>query len=68
MKKLLFGLFTVLLFSCTNTTEDANSITINYHVIMIEECQYIVRKAPSGDYGWIMSHKGNCNNPIHKCK
>ena len=39
----------------------------DYEVLVIERCQYILyqeREGVSMAYGY-MSHKGNCNNPIH---
>ena len=34
-------------------------------IVEIDNCQYIF-----GDWGYatILTHKGNCNNPIHKLK
>ncbi len=35
---------------------------INYQTIVIEGCEYLYFPAGNGS---VMSHKGNCNNPIH---
>ena len=37
---------------------------------VIDGCQYIELSSYNGNGGWIKSltHKGNCNNPIHKPK
>lgn len=45
------------LFSCNN--EKANS---EIEIREIEGCEYIVSKNGVGD---VLSHKGNCKNPIH---
>jgi len=39
----------------------------DYEVLLIDRCQYILYQESEGvnlAYGF-MSHKGNCNNPIH---
>ncbi|MEP5613863.1 MAG: hypothetical protein ABJP45_16550 [Cyclobacteriaceae bacterium] len=38
-----------------------------FETIVIEECEYIiVKKSPRSNQGFgLMSHKGNCKNPIH---
>ena len=35
----------------------------NYETVVIEGCQYIY--IPNGQAA-VMSHKGNCNNPVHQ--
>ena len=47
-----------------NISQDQIEMTI------IDECQYIIYKENKGTnlgYGF-MSHKGNCNNPVHSDK
>ena len=34
-----------------------------YIMVSIEDCEYI--KTPN-TYGYALTHKGNCNNPIHR--
>jgi len=46
------------LFSCNNG-KGKKSIDVQ----IIDGCEYIVSR---NSYGNIVSHKGNCNNPIHK--
>ena len=29
-------------------------------VIEVDSCEYIVGHVPSGDFGWVMTHKENC--------
>jgi hypothetical protein len=33
---------------------------MDFKIITVDSCEYIMSKAPTGDYGWVMSHKGNC--------
>lgn len=35
------------------------------HVVRIDGCQYIEQGWP-GTRGYILTHKGDCDNPIHK--
>lgn len=28
--------------------------------IVIDSCEYLVCKSPKEDFGWVMTHKGNC--------
>jgi hypothetical protein len=46
------------LFSCNN-----GKGKISTDVQVIDGCEYIVSR---NSYGNVVSHKGNCNNPIHK--
>ena len=52
-----YALLSAFIVSC-NTARTSNE---NQN---IEGCQYIVTK---NSYGNGLTHKGNCNNPIHKC-
>lgn len=36
---------------------------VKYEVVMIDNCQYIV--TGTSGYGFSITHKGNCNNPMH---
>ncbi len=74
-KRRILGLFllipmliALLLGGCADNKKAAINIKDNYSTFEIESCQYLLSKSPQGDYGWVMSHKGNCNNPIHNCK
>lgn len=46
------------LFSCNN-----GKGKISTDVRIIDGCEYIVSR---NSYGNVVSHKGNCSNPIHK--
>ena len=65
MKKLLLLIIPLILLGCGSPKERAERVANNYFVITIDSCEYIIAKAPLGDYGWLLSHKGNCKNPIH---
>lgn len=74
MKKLTFFVCILFIIGCIST--DSNGIvhsSSNYykhvqagHVIIdIEECEYIYFHH-AGNYGeGVLTHKGNCKNPIH---
>ena len=57
-KVFLILLVMCCLFSCNNEKGKISS-----HVQIIDGCEYIVSR---NSYGNVVSHKGNCNNPIHK--
>jgi len=61
-KKPLLFISTLLAFvflsSCESDTERINNM--DWNVTIVDSCEYVIAKAPSGDYGWVMSHKGNC--------
>ena len=65
MKNILLILSVLFLASCKSTEERVSDM--NFKTITVHDCEYILAKAPQGDFGWVMSHKGNCSNPIHKC-
>ena len=57
MKKLILVLFvSIIAFSC-------NTAHVSEEVQIIDGCEYIVSR---NSYGNVVSHKGDCNNPIHK--
>lgn len=75
MKKLLIILLLPLCFGCATPTHEmeANkadiilttengSEWISVHEVTIEGCQYFYS---AGNRQGALSHKGNCNNPIH---
>ena len=43
-----------------------NPININFQVIKMDGCEYVYYGMGT-NYG-LFTHKGNCNNPIHKVK
>ena len=55
----------------SQTSEGIDSFRQNdYEIVLIEGCQYIIyiaKKSTTQEYGY-MSHKGNCNNPMHYYK
>lgn len=70
---IIAGILLMILFatsSCdTETTMPLNKTSEKIAGSSIYEatydgCQYIIEAAGSSTWG---SHKGNCNNPIHKC-
>lgn len=82
MKKVMFALLVIVtLVSCGKSKDDIayeKSITriiasngIEYKVIKIGDCEYIggCGKSPDGFVTpFILTHKGDCSNPIHKSK
>lgn len=66
MKSLLLIAFSCFLFvSCSDTQADAQRKvdSFNYNTVTLEGCDYYF--IPNTD-GSIITHKGNCRNPIHK--
>lgn len=64
MKKYLI-LISFLMFSCENISlkdAQADYLSKDYTVREIEGCEYIFCGANNQT---VMSHKGNCRNPIH---
>jgi len=71
MKKLLIATLLIgMMCSCTESNVKSNQteyVIINTYkplkIVVIDSCQYLL-----GDYGsaTVLTHKGNCNNPIHK--
>lgn len=69
MKLLTTILLCIILISCEtkNTTVNHTDITIsgrNLKIYTIDKCEYIGNVY--GGQGDFLTHKGNCNNPIHK--
>jgi tRNA A37 threonylcarbamoyladenosine dehydratase len=55
--------FFILLVMCcfSSCQSDKQRIeNMDFKTITVDSCEYIISKAPAGDYGWVMSHKGNC--------
>ncbi len=71
MKKLFIAVMLLTLVSCdrTNVEKVSSHYILGEHapleMVTIDNCQYIY-----GDWGnqTVLTHKGNCNNPIHKLK
>jgi hypothetical protein len=57
-----------------NYTTEENPVTIedimkNAEIVILDGCEYYVYSRSVYNKGYsFMSHKGNCKNPIHKCK
>jgi hypothetical protein len=54
--------FILLVMCCLFSCNDGKG-KISTDVQVIDGCEYIVSR---NSYGNVVSHKGNCNNPIHK--
>ena len=54
--------FILLVMCCLFSCSDGKGKTSS-DIQIIDECEYIVSR---NGYGNVVSHKGNCNNPIHK--
>lgn len=68
MKQLLFiAILISVLVGCGGINNDANPET-SYEVKIIDGCEYIYvsRRPYSAEFS--LTHKGDCNNPIHKPK
>jgi len=63
MKVRILALAICLIAGCKPPVMELNA---PIHTVEIEGCQYILMKAPEGDFGWVMAHKGNCINSIHQ--
>ena len=67
---ILAGLLTVAV-SCQNghVTSDSDE-QIEYDVLVIDSCEYILVQSNTYFEHHVncITHKGNCNNPIHQCK
>ena len=70
MKQLLVVMLALSMLGCQEPTVDINSTkhVLSYghnplQEITIEDCQYLY-----GEWGntTVLTHKGNCNNPIHQ--
>lgn len=70
MKKIFIAVMLLTFASCEKNVESRNtSVSLGYttplQVIKIDGCQYLF-----GDWGnaTTLTHKGNCNNLIHKIR
>jgi len=68
MKKLLFLTTVVLLAGCEGRPKPNVVDTLGgaYYIVKIEDCEYIRFSSYGSNYG--ITHKGNCNNPIHRLR
>jgi len=55
--------FFILLVMCCFSSCNSGKANLVTEIQVIDGCEYIVSK---NAYGNVVSHKGNCNNPIHK--
>jgi len=71
MKKLITILLLTSLIACENSSNvnrQSTGIQLNYfggyelEIVVLDSCQYYYRG--SGESA-LLTHKGNCNNPIH---
>jgi len=43
--------------------------TDGFDVVVIDSCEYLeIKNYNSNGYHYSVTHKGNCNNPIHYCR
>lgn len=68
MKRILLLIaIAITLVSCDSTTYQVDKPVMSneavYQVVVIDSCQYVFRQFNGS---CMFSHKGNCNNPIHK--
>lgn len=71
MKRLLAVMLLITLASCdgTNVEKVSSNYILGEHapleIVTIDNCQYLY-----GDWGnqTVLTHKGNCSNPIHKVR
>jgi hypothetical protein len=65
MKNFIFYSSLLICVSCTRGNELKNeNVFKNYEIIKIDGCEYIQY---GSSHGYLhVTHKGNCDNPIHK--
>lgn len=79
MKKVIYLVSALILVSCAPTVVDKKEDSfsdkplkeifngVDYQVVVIDSCEYIIGRDDNPyNGGYFLSHKGNCNNPIHK--
>ena len=67
MKKIISVLF-VFICSCSPQSKEGNEVTTDgdFNIKVIDGCQYIEYDNGIFDQRvYSLTHKGNCNNPIH---
>ena len=64
----IIGMALLTLCGCNNGEQEKHNNSYDeYNVVIIDSCQYF----KISSYGWghyTLTHKGNCENPIHKLK
>jgi len=83
MKKVIFALFVLGLVSCGPSAEEKAAMDVqaikdgkmvvgsnskDYKVVKIGDCEYISGWGGSTYGGPVLTHKGDCSNPIHDAK
>jgi hypothetical protein len=72
MKKIFLAVMVLAFASCEEPNVEAkstnyriNPVNSSLTIITVDGCQYLY-----GNWGpgTVLTHKGNCNNPIHKSK
>jgi hypothetical protein len=69
MKKIFIAVMLITLVSCEQEIENSKQTSISFghisplQIVEVDNCQYLL-----GDWGResVFTHKGDCNNPIHK--
>lgn len=67
--KYLIILLSFLFFRCeTNVHTEPTNIKVNgasFNIYYIDSCEYLSKSV--GANSGLLTHKGDCSNPIHKC-
>ena len=68
MKTIILLLTSILLIACGPRLKEEKTLPENsdYTIRILDRCEYIIYDE-GHNWSW-GTHKGNCNNPIHKCK
>jgi hypothetical protein len=71
MIRIIMPLIFCMIISCGPSKEEVdikkakekNTLVEKYNIVVIEGCEYIEFNPKSSSH--VLTHKGNCNNPIH---
>lgn len=70
--KLMLSIFILSFMSCTTVTNNTDKkIDEHFSIRVIDGCEYIQFEngiMTFNSYSYTLTHKGDCKNPIHKCK
>lgn len=58
--------FIIYMVSCRHASPDPLKRVYDFQSVNIEGCEYFMMTT-SYHYN-VLTHKGNCNNPIHRCQ
>ena len=71
MKRILLAVVIGTMFGCMPQSSGSVNIGNGFTERTIEGCQYIEYESGMNDtdtHVYSITHKGNCTNPVHKCK